>query len=59
MDYTVVVSGDTVFGTFATYQLAEQFAEWSGFVGYSVSPLLNPDEIESQLEIEADFALAD
>jgi hypothetical protein len=59
MDYTVVVSGDAVFGTFATYKLAEQFAEWSGFVDYSVSPLLDPDEIESQLEIEADFALAD
>jgi hypothetical protein len=59
MDYTVVVSGDAVFGIFATYQLAEQFAEWSGFVDYSVSQLLNPDEIESQLEMDADFALAD
>jgi hypothetical protein len=59
MDYTVVVSGDAVFGTFATYQLAEQFAKRSGFVDYSVSQLLNPDEIEAQLEMDADFALAD
>jgi hypothetical protein len=59
MSYTVVVSGDEVFGTFPTYQLAEQFAEWSGFVDYSVSPLLNPEESECQLEMDADFALAD
>jgi hypothetical protein len=59
MEHIVVVSGNAVFGPFGSHQLAEEFAaEWLGSP-YILTPLVSQTEIECQLEIEADFALAD